>query len=129
MLATSQELEPAIKVRSIMEIEEQILNQPTPISVDREDVRNWLEDERTKMNRGSLLRWAGVALVFVCLTALVYQLLDAESRKVKELVGTYPSSNEVMLAEITDELCGQEPAEYWIWQASLSGSRNSLASF
>ena len=113
----------------MLDIEKEILNQSAAVSVDRDEVRSWLEIQRKQMNRASAIKLAGVSLLIFCLLALVGQLLKSESAKVKQLVGTLPSSHTVMLNEVTNELCGQEPAEYWINQINLIGSRDTLAGF
>ena len=112
-----------------MEIEEQIFDQTSPASVDRTEVLGWLERERTRMQRKSMLTFAGIALVLGCALCLVYQLLESEANQVRRLVGTPPSSHTLMLEELTHELCGAEPAEYWIQQIGLIGSNDSSRIF
>ena len=80
------------------------------------------------MNRIAILQFAAAACLIVCLLALVGQLLQSEAEKVKQLVGTHPSSHMLMLTEVTNELCGQPPAEYWINQIKMSKSKGTFAS-
>lgn len=103
-----------------MDIEKQILDEPASVSIDRTEVQAWLEIERSRINRATALKFSGMALLAGCLLGLIYQLLESESQKIKQLVGTRPSSHAVMLEEITVELCGEKPAEYWGKQISLT---------
>lgn len=112
----------------MIEIEDQILNQPLAVSVDRTEVRSWLDKQRQTMNRVAILKFAAAALLMVCLLVLIGQLLQAEAEKVKQLVGTHPSSHMLLLTEVTSELCGQPPAEYWINQIKMSKSQGTFAS-
>lgn len=113
----------------MLDIEKDILNQSAAVSVDRDEVRSWLEIERKQMNRASAIKFAGFAILFVCLLALIGRLIESESQKIEQLAGAHPSSHAVMLNEITNELCGQDPAEYWVDQISLIGSRDTMAGF
>ena len=116
----------------MIEIENQILNQSASVSVDRSEVRSWLQAERQAMNRSAILKFAGAACLMACLLFLITQLLESEAKKIKQLVGTHPSSHMVMLAEVTNELCGQPPAQYWIDQLSqikMSKSQGALRRF
>ena len=110
-----------------MEIEKQILAQSAPVAVDRSEVRTWLEHEQTRMRRSSTLKFFGTVLLLGCLLGFVAQRLESESQRVKQLVGNAPSTHTLMLQEITEELCGEPPAEYWTNQISLIGTRDSLA--
>lgn len=112
-----------------MDIEKQILEEPASVSIDRTEVQTWLELERSRLNRVAVLKFAGAALLVGCLLGLVFQLLESESQRIKQMVGTHPSSHTVMLEEITDELCAEKPAEYWANQISLIGARHPLANF
>jgi len=112
-----------------MEIERRILDGPAPVSVDRSEVLTWLEQEQTRMRRSSALKLAGNALLLGCLLGLVVHRLEAESQRVKQLVGTHRSTHALMLEQITEELCGEKPAEYWTNQISLIGSRESVTNF
>ena len=86
------------------------------------------------MNRVAILKFAALAGLMVCSLLLVGQLLQSEANKVKQLVGTHPSSHMLMLNEISSELCGQPPAEYWINQINqieqieMSRSQGAFAS-
>jgi len=112
-----------------MEIEKQILDEAGSVVVDRSEVHNWLEHEQTKMRRSSALKFAATALLLGCLLGLVVQRLEAESQRVKQLVGAQRSTHTLMLEEITDELCGEKPAKYWTKQLSLIGARDSFTGF
>jgi len=117
--------------QTMMEIENQILNQPLAVSVDRTEVRSWLETQRQTTNRVATLKFAAAGCLMVCLLVLVGQLLESEAKKVKQLVGNHPSSHMLMINEITSELCGQPPAKYWVNQINqieMSKSQSVLAS-
>ena len=118
----------------MIEIENQILNQPASVSVDREEVRSWLQVQRRATNRGAVLKLAAAACLIACLLVLISQLLGSETKKIKQLVGNHnqPYSHTVMLNEITNELSGQPPAEYWtnqISQIKMNKTQSVLASF
>ena len=112
-----------------MEMEKQILDSPVPVAVDRSEVLTWLEQEQNRMRRSSALKFAGTTLLLACLLGLVVQRLEAESQRVKQLVGTHRSTHSLMLEEITEELCEEKPAEYWTNQISLIVTRDSLTNF
>lgn len=112
-----------------MDIEHQIQSETNSVSVDRAEVLGWLENERARMYRTSIWKLVGVMLVLACSMGWVFQLLGSESQKVRQLVGVQPNTQLILLEELTSELCGQEPAEYWSHQIELMDAKSSLVNF
>lgn len=89
---------------------------PTPVS--RDVVRSWVKDEQVRgRNQTRRVMWvSGLAfgLAFSCLGLA----LNHQMNEIRSLVKHDPSKALIRLNQVTNELCSESPADYFVRQRS-----------
>ncbi len=103
-----------------MKIEQQIIEAVNSAVVDRDVVRSWLMAERKRLSRNRICKFSLGTIVFLVLGWGLIQAFELEAEKVRRIVANPPTRTMVTLNEITNELCNQPPAEYWVRQLTIA---------
>ena len=109
------------------QIEKIFLAETLP-AISRDELRQWVVNEKQRGARRRLLVVIASLVVFVVALGGLWVQLDAELNEIRKMVDRQPNGVMKKLEEVTWELCGEPPAGYFVQQLTLRSGSTDVSS-